>query len=86
MFCRFIKGATLFDNFYTTPQCAQTRAAVLTGRHHVRTGTMLVSSGEQPLNAMQNAARLFTVGMLQLLVVSAIADICSDAGLLQPFR
>lgn len=61
MFCRFIKGATLFDNFYTTPQCAQTRAAVLTGRHHVRTGTMLVSSGEQPLNAMQNAARLFTV-------------------------
>ncbi|WIA40657.1 hypothetical protein OEZ86_013993, partial [Tetradesmus obliquus] len=42
---RFIRGATLFDNFYTTPQCAQTRAAVLTGRHHVRTGTMLVSSG-----------------------------------------
>ncbi|KAF6255124.1 alkaline-phosphatase-like protein [Scenedesmus sp. NREL 46B-D3] len=42
---RFIKGSTLFDNFYTTPQCAQSRAAVLLGRHHARTGTMLVSSG-----------------------------------------
>lgn len=42
---KFIRGGTLFSNFYVTPQCAQTRAALMTGRHYPRTGTMLVHAG-----------------------------------------
>lgn len=42
---RFIKGGTFFSNFYVTPQCAQTRAALMTGRQYPRTGTMLVHAG-----------------------------------------
>jgi Sulfatase len=41
----FIRGSTLFDNFYTSPQCAQTRASMLTGRAHPRTSTLLVNGG-----------------------------------------
>jgi arylsulfatase A-like enzyme len=44
----FIAQSTLFDNFYVTPQCAQTRAALLTGRSHPRTGVMLVHGGASP--------------------------------------
>lgn len=43
---RFMRKATRFDNFYVTPQCAQSRAALLTGRMPARTGTMLVHGGE----------------------------------------
>jgi arylsulfatase A-like enzyme len=42
---KFIKGGTFFTNFYVTPQCAQTRAALLTGRQYPKTGTMLVHAG-----------------------------------------
>jgi arylsulfatase A len=42
---RFIRGGTFFSNFYVTPQCAQTRAALMTGRQYPRTGTMLVHAG-----------------------------------------
>jgi hypothetical protein len=42
---RFIKRSTLFSNFYVTPQCAQSRAQLLTGRNFVRTGTLSVSGG-----------------------------------------
>jgi arylsulfatase A-like enzyme len=41
----FIRSGVLFDNFYTTPMCAQSRAALLTGRSYPKTGTMLVSGG-----------------------------------------
>jgi hypothetical protein len=43
--CRFILGATEFDNFYVAPMCSQTRAALLTGRDFPRTGTMLINGG-----------------------------------------
>ena len=32
-----------FRNFYVTPMCSQSRAELLTGRDHVRTGTLLVN-------------------------------------------
>lgn len=41
----FIRSATLFDNFYTSPQCAPSRAMILTGRDYPRTGTLLVNAG-----------------------------------------
>lgn len=44
---KFITEGVLFDNFYTSPQCAQTRASLLTGRHHPRSSTMMVHGGEQ---------------------------------------
>jgi hypothetical protein len=53
---RFIRGGTLFDNFYVTPQCAQTRAELLTGRSYARTGTMLVHGGEPAAAAAAAAA------------------------------
>eukprot|EP00883_Tetradesmus_obliquus_P016500 jgi/Sobl393_1/970/SZX72794.1 len=60
---RFIRNATLFDNFYTAPQCAQTRAAVLTGRSYQRTGTMLVNGGYDFLNSQEvNAGRFMAAG------------------------
>lgn len=43
---KFMSRATRFDNFYVTPQCAQSRAALLTGRMPARVGTMLVHGGE----------------------------------------
>jgi arylsulfatase len=42
---KFIKGGMLFDNFYVTPQCAQTRASLLTGRSSARVGVMRTNSG-----------------------------------------
>jgi hypothetical protein len=54
--CRFIRGGTLFDNFYVTPQCAQTRAELLTGRSYARSGTMLVHGGEPAAAAAATAA------------------------------
>lgn len=41
----FMRAGTQFDNFYVTPLCAQTRAALLTGRDNPRTGTLLISGG-----------------------------------------
>ncbi|KAF8059388.1 hypothetical protein HT031_005193 [Scenedesmus sp. PABB004] len=41
----FMRAGTRFDNFYTAPQCAQTRAELLTGRNHARTGVLLVHAG-----------------------------------------
>ncbi|KAF8065865.1 hypothetical protein HT031_002925 [Scenedesmus sp. PABB004] len=47
---RFIGGGTFFDNFYVAPECAQSRAALLTGRHPARTGTMRTNGGWDHLN------------------------------------
>jgi arylsulfatase A-like enzyme len=35
-----------FESFYVTPVCATTRAALLTGRHHLRTGVSHVHGGK----------------------------------------
>lgn len=43
---KLIQRSTKFDNMYVEPQCSQSRASLLTGRSHVRTGTMLVHGGE----------------------------------------
>uniref|UniRef100_A0A383VJP5 Sulfatase N-terminal domain-containing protein n=1 Tax=Tetradesmus obliquus TaxID=3088 RepID=A0A383VJP5_TETOB len=53
---RFIKGGTFFSNFYVTPQCAQTRAALMTGRQYPRTGTMLVHAGWDFMNTAEATA------------------------------
>ncbi|WIA14034.1 hypothetical protein OEZ85_002592 [Tetradesmus obliquus] len=42
--------STVFENFYTSPQCAQSRAQFLTGRSYARTGTMAVSGGWDFIN------------------------------------
>ncbi|WIA17445.1 hypothetical protein OEZ85_014292 [Tetradesmus obliquus] len=53
---RFIRNGTLFDNFYVTPQCAQSRAALLTGRYPPRAGTMLVHGGWDYINSGEATA------------------------------
>jgi len=40
-----------FDRFYVSPVCSPTRAEILTGRHHVRTGVYDVSLGGERINA-----------------------------------
>ena len=49
-----------FESFYVTPVCATTRAALLTGRHHLRTGTTYEATAEFMGNAPADVG--FTVG------------------------
>jgi len=44
------KDGALFENFYVCRVCAPTRAEMLTGRFHVRTGVRGVSTGKERLN------------------------------------
>lgn len=39
-----------FDRFYVSPVCSPTRAEILTGRHHVRTGVYDVSKGGERID------------------------------------
>jgi arylsulfatase A len=43
----FAKQATRFDRFFVSPVCAPTRASLLTGRYHLRTGTHGVTRGRE---------------------------------------
>jgi len=44
------KGGARFDRFYVSPVCAPTRASLLTGRYHTRTGVQGVTRGQERLN------------------------------------
>ena len=39
-----------FENFYVSPVCSPTRAALLTGRYHFRSGVYATSAGGERLN------------------------------------
>ncbi|KAF6259251.1 alkaline-phosphatase-like protein [Scenedesmus sp. NREL 46B-D3] len=56
---KFIQGATEFDNFYVAPMCSQSRAALLTGRDFVRTGTMLINGGYDYINRAETTSAEF---------------------------
>lgn len=42
---RLARSGARFDRFFVSPLCAPTRASLLTGRYHLRTGTVSVSQG-----------------------------------------
>ncbi|KAF6258702.1 alkaline-phosphatase-like protein [Scenedesmus sp. NREL 46B-D3] len=50
---KFRQRSMVLDNFYTPPQCAQSRAQFLTGRSYARTGTMAVSGGWDFINRQE---------------------------------
>lgn len=45
-FDRLARESVRFENFYVAPLCAPSRAMVLTGRHHLRTGVWGVHAGQ----------------------------------------
>ena len=42
-----------FDRFFVSPVCAPTRASLLTGRDHLRTGTQWVTYGLENMRAVE---------------------------------
>jgi arylsulfatase A-like enzyme len=56
---RLASESARFDRFYVSPLCAPTRASLLTGRYHLRTGTVSVSNGLETMDAEE-----YTLGEL----------------------
>lgn len=60
---RMIKEGASFDRFYVSPVCAPTRASLLTGRYHLRTGVHGVTRGYETMRANEvTVAQLFQQG------------------------
>ena len=54
------KDGARFDNFFVSPLCAPTRASLLTGRYHIRTGTVNVSNNLEIMRSEETTvAELF---------------------------
>eukprot|EP01023_Acetabularia_acetabulum_P052333 TRINITY_DN5800_c0_g1_i12.p1 TRINITY_DN5800_c0_g1~~TRINITY_DN5800_c0_g1_i12.p1 ORF type:complete len:316 (+),score=42.01 TRINITY_DN5800_c0_g1_i12:207-1154(+) len=47
---KFARQSVQFDNFYTDCLCAPTRASLMTGRHHLKTGVWGVHGGMDYIN------------------------------------
>ncbi|GAB3765090.1 arylsulfatase [Spirosoma pomorum] len=48
---RLARSGAQFDRFFVSPLCAPTRASMLTGRYHLRTGTVSVTQGWERMRA-----------------------------------
>ena len=56
-----------FDRFFVSPVCSPTRAEILTGRHHVRTGVYDVSRGGERMDLDEETiAKLLDTQLLHL--------------------
>ena len=54
------KDGARFKNFFVSPLCAPTRASLLTGRYHIRTGTVNVSNNLEIMRSEETTiAELF---------------------------
>ena len=57
---RLAASGARFENFFVAPVCAPTRASVLTGREHIRTGTVNVSNNYEIMRSEETTvAELF---------------------------
>jgi arylsulfatase A-like enzyme len=57
---KLAKAGQRFSNFYVSPLCAPTRASLLTGRYHLKTGVVSVSKGLETMDTDETTlAELF---------------------------